>query len=453
MIDAAAMLLVANALFLVAGIGVRRLLGSTHGSGGPSSVALTYLVGVASFGVLAQLLLVVGLSLTRAEAVAVGLVLFAVGLLRRPRPAPRPTSPRLSGRETLLMLIAGALVVALAVRSLYEPLTSWDAWAFWIPKAKSIVLLNGLDSDFFAAPTTANADYPLLLPAVEAADFRFIGHFDTQIIHLQFWLILVGFLGALPALLRDQVRAMLLRSAVVVLASVPSLALHAESAYADVPLAVFVALAGVLGWRWLLLRDRVALSLLVVFAAAAMATKVEGRLFVAALVASLAVLAARDSFRRSAEVLGAGVAAALVGVLPWALWVHVNHVHGAYHADFAGLGRHAGRIAPAAASLLGHGLDPLEWLVVVPASAAALLLAYRSGTDRRTAWLVISSVLTCFGLLVATYWATPYVFEWHLRTSADRVVIAPLLLLAALTPVVLESVLRAAESGRTGAVT
>jgi hypothetical protein len=272
-----------------------------------------------------------------------------------------------------------------------------------------------------------------------------MGGFDTQVLHLQFWLVLVAFLGALPALLRDQVRPTLLRFAVVVLACAPSLALHAESAYADVPLAVFVALAGVLGWRWLVLHDGTALPLLVVFAAAAIATKVEGRLFVAALVATLAFLAARESLRRSGEVLAAGVAAALVGLLPWSIWLHVHGIHGAYHPELAGLGRHVDRIGPSVVSLLGRGLDPLQWLLVVPTGLAALLLTYRCGAERRTAALVAATFLLSLCLLVATYWATSYPFEWHLQTTADRVVIAPVLLLAALTPVLLESVLRSAD--------
>jgi hypothetical protein len=442
----AGQLLLANALFLGAGIGVRRIVGSTHGSGRLSRLALSYLVGVASFGVLAQLLLVAGLSLTATEATALALGLLALGLVRRPRPEPRPAPAAWDAREIFLALAAAAMVLALGIRSFYEPLVSWDAWAFWIPKAKSIVLLHGLDGRFFAAPTTANADYPLLLPSIEATDFRFMGAFDMQVVHLQFWLLLVAFLGALPALLRDQVRPTLLRFAVVVLACAPSLALHAESAYADVPLAVFVALAGVAGWRWLVLRDRAALGLLAVFAAAALATKVEGRIFVGALVVTLAALAARDSVRRSAEVLGAGVGAALVGLLPWSIWLHMHHIHGAYHAELGDLGRHVDRIAPSLGSLLGHGLDPLQWLVVVPTGLAALLLAYRYGAERRTAAFVASTFLVSLGLLVVTYWATSYPFEWHLRTTADRVVIAPVLLVAALTPVLLESALRRAES-------
>ena len=449
MIADAGKLVVANALFFAAGVGVRRIVGSTHGGRTPSGFALTYLVGLASFGVLAQLLLVAGLAVSRLQAICLALVLFSLGFLRRARATGNPVaSPVPGGRDTLLVLLAVALLVVVGIRSFYEPLESWDAWAFWIPRAKSLVLFNGLDAHYFAAPTTVNPDYPLLLPAVEATDFRFMGHFHTQVIHLQFWLVLVAFLGALPALLRDQVRPILVRSLVVVLACAPSLALHAESAYADVPLAVFVALAGVVGWRWLVLRDPATPGLFVVFAGAALATKVEGRLFVAALVVSLAALAARNSVRTTCEVLAAGVVSALLGIVPWAIWIRAHGIHGVYHADLAELGRHVHRIAPSLASLLGHGFDPLEWLLVLPTGIAAVLLAYRFGAARRTAAFVTATFLSSISLLVVTYWATSYPFAWHLQTSADRVVVAPILLVAVLTPVLLESVLRAGESTR-----
>jgi hypothetical protein len=444
MIAKVAALLLANALFVVAGFGIRRLLGSTHGAGTASGFALTYLVGLASFGVLTQLLLVAGLALNRVEVIALTLSLGGVGLVRRRRTsAARTASPSRRGRETLLGLLAAAVLVTAGVQSLYEPLSAWDAWAFWIPKAKSIVLFNGLDPHFFAsAPPTTNPDYPLLLPAIEATDFRFMGSFDTQVLHFQFWLVLVAFLVALPALLRDRVRPLLLRSLVLVLACAPALALHAESAYADVPLAVFVALASVLGWRWLTLRDESALRLFAVFAAGALATKEEGRLFVAALVLSLAAVSVGDSLRRSWEPLAAGAVATLAGIVPWWTWTHLHGIHGAYRADLAGLGRHVDRIGPTIVSLLGHGLDPLQWLVVLPSGVAAVALASWWRADRRTAALLSSAFLLSLGLLVLTYWATSYAFEAHLRTSADRVVIAPVLLVAVLTPVLLESVLQ-----------
>jgi hypothetical protein len=143
--------------------------------------------------------------------------------------------------------------------------------------------------------------------------------------------------------------------------------------------------------------------------------------------------------------VGAGVLAALIGWLPWSIWLRAHHIHGGYHADLGGLGRHVDRIAPSFGSLLAHALDPLAWLLVLPIGVAALVLASRCRGDVRAAVLLASTFVSSVALLAATYWATSYDFNWHLHTSADRVVVTPVLLVAALTPVLLESVLREAE--------
>jgi hypothetical protein len=49
----------------------------------------------------------------------------------------------------------------------------------------------------------------------------------------------------------------------------PAVVYHAATAYADVSLGIFFALAAVCAWRWLVLGERQALRLLALFAAGA----------------------------------------------------------------------------------------------------------------------------------------------------------------------------------------
>jgi hypothetical protein len=445
MIADTAGLLAANGLFLLAGLGVLRLARSTYGAGTPWRLALAYVAGIASMGLLAQLLLVLGLPLAAWQVALVSLLLFAAGLaVRSPEAAPGGSGRARSSRAGIVLLLGGAVLGVAGVAAAFEPAATWDAWAFWIPKAKSIVAFDGLSPEFFRAQTTANADYPILVPSLEAMDFRFMRTVDTQVVHLQFWLVLVGFLGSLPALLGDRVRQSILLPAAVTLMCAPSLVLQMGTAYADVPLGIFFAVAGIFGWRWLVLGEGRALPLFGLFSAAAMATKTEGRLFVAALVVSLLALSVRGSRRRAGQVASAGIVAAAFGVLPWSVWLRAHHVHGLYHADLRQLGSHAGRVAPATLALVGNALDPLHWLFVVPLGLAAVVVGWRVDVERRGAALVACTFLLCLAGLVFVYWATPYEFAWHLRTSADRVVVAPVLFLAVLTPFLLESILRAA---------
>ena len=99
--------------------------------------------------------------------------------------ATTPAAPR--GRGARSRRRSGCIVVLLLVDAAYRPLSEWDAWAMWTMKAKAITLLGGLDPGVLAGVPYhhLHLDYPLLLPAVEAMGFRFMGSIDTQVIHLQ----------------------------------------------------------------------------------------------------------------------------------------------------------------------------------------------------------------------------------------------------------------------------
>src|SRR5262249_30278236 len=149
--------------------------------GGPGGA---YVVGGASGGGLATLMLLAGASLAVwGGIVGCGLLPASGGICsRRFVPSLRAWAPWWA-----LALLLGFLVV-LGVDSFFQPLWAYDAWAQWTPKAKSIVLFGGLDKRYFEL-SAPNSDYPLLVPAVEAVDFRFMGDFGTQVLHLQFFFL------------------------------------------------------------------------------------------------------------------------------------------------------------------------------------------------------------------------------------------------------------------------
>ena len=96
MIAGAFLLLVVNLLFLAAGAGVTGLAGMWHGVRGlAGSLGIAYLTGVAAFGVVAQLLYVLGASLSRLQVLAVcgALALGAVRGLRPPGGLSLPRPP------------------------------------------------------------------------------------------------------------------------------------------------------------------------------------------------------------------------------------------------------------------------------------------------------------------------------------------------------------------------
>jgi hypothetical protein len=427
-------LLVVNACFLGAGMGIMTV--AARAGGGPArALGLAYLVGVAAYGAVAQLLLVLGAPLTRWQVVLVCAV-PAAGMVLGPRfgrPAPVPWR----------WVAAVAAILALLLADLwFQPLWVYDAWTFWTPKARALAALDGLDAAWFTQADLLNRDYPLLLPAVEAAGFRFTGY-ETRLLDVQSWLFVVAFAAAYVRLVVARAaRPWAAWGVLITILIAPSLADQLASAEADVPLAAFFACAGLGGYLFLAEGGRAWLVLVGVLAAGAAATKIEGGMFVAALAVAALVVARGRAFPLALT----AVAALMVAVIPWRLWLTAHDV-----PNQAGLGRvtdvgflahHAGRAPYAAAYLAGRFVDPRAWLLLVPLCVVATVAGRRAGAAAGAAF-TIGVVALCLLALVLAYWTTPFELHGHLATSARRVITGPLLFWAAVAPLL-------ADKGLTG---
>jgi 4-amino-4-deoxy-L-arabinose transferase-like glycosyltransferase len=279
----------------------------------------------------------------------------------------------------------------------------------------------------------ANADYPAVMPALESAAFRFMGQFDTTLVHVQFALLFVGFVAALGELLRRWAEPQKLAVVLVVIAAAPAMYSQSTDAYADAPLAIFASLGALLLWSGVRQR-RAALVLAAVLLAAAMGTKTEGLVFAFAIGLGLLCVARQARL----EIVGVLVAAAAVSVLPWRLWLRANHVHGMYgfHPDY--LIDRAGRSARALVSL-GHDFaSPVHWLFL-PVLVLVAIVVGLAGERRSEATFVVAMLAISIVALDVTYWGSSYPFAWYLHTSAGRVVTTPLLIAATFTPLLVSS--------------
>lgn len=426
-------LVLANACFLAAGIGVTGACGWWGGSRGLArSLGVSYLAGLAAFGVVAQLLYVLGASLALWQVLLVCAAL-AVGGGRGLRTTERPGPPV---HASALVLAAGAaMLVLLAVDLWWQPLWAYDSWTFWTPKAHALHAMNGLDPSWFGAHDLLNRDYPLLLPAVEAATFRFSGY-ETTLLDLQSWFALVAFLvAAVEVSGRLGGRRLVLWAGALSIVFAPSVADQLASAEADIPLAALFACAGLCAAVWLDERRTGDLVLAAVLAAGAAATKIEGTAFTIALFLTLVLVAGRRNAWHPAL---AGVAALAAGILPWRLWLSTHHVpeqvtlHRLTSPSL--LGSHVARVPHAAAYLAWKLVDPRAWLLLVPFLLGVLWASRRSWSPIATL-AAVGALLALAGLVVA-YWTTPLPFHYHLATSGRRVITGPLFFLAALAPVV-----------------
>ncbi|HST14083.1 MAG TPA: hypothetical protein VLJ44_04415 [Gaiellaceae bacterium] len=421
MIRALAGLAFANAAFLVAGAGLVRLFGWRV----RSHPGLAYMSGVASVGVISTLMLIAGLALRGWQVLVLCALVASLGFVPRGRPA-ESTGAKMDRRIALPAggLLGGYLVV-LFVQSVFQPLNSWDAWAKWTMKARAIVLLGGLDTSVFAnhAYQPLVLDYPMLIPALEAMDFRFMGRLDNLVIHVQFWLLLVGFIVAAYELLRDRVPQMLLWPSLLLVGTAPALATNLTSAYGDAPVAFFFGLAAIAGWRWLATGERRALWFLGLIGGAAVATKPEGSPFVLGLFLLLAIFMLVR--RKSLLPLLAPAVWCLIAIVPWRLWI--SH-HGIRSSTPIGKGLDPSylvdrfdRVWPSIRSLVDKSFDG-DWLAILPLALAVgvVVLGWRRS---RSAPLFAGGVLAVVFLsLLWAYWVQRPGLHYLLSTSGSRTV-------------------------------
>jgi hypothetical protein len=295
--------------------------------------------------------------------------------------------------------------------------------------------------------------HPLFLPALEAIDFHALGRFDGTLVHVQLGMLGFGFAGALWTLLRERVPAMLAGLGVLAIVSATAFVKQLSTNYADVPLALFVALGAVCLARWLSEGDRTLLPAAALFFGTATLTKPEGLLF--ALAAFIAALAAGGRARVRGTLL-TGAAVALI-LLPWRLYVSVHHLknpeYSLGNAVSPGyLYDHADRLGAALRSVSGHAFS-FDWGLLVPLGLAAIALALSSGLTRRLGAFAALWTLLSFAGIILVFWISVVPVELTLRWAAYRTVAALVVGLAALAPLLAGEAWNTSRSrGESGAV-
>lgn len=429
------LLLLAAGYGVLAGCGlVRRLRDALRLAG------LAFVLGFAAVGTLLSFALAAGAGETTWLVVALGLATLAAGAAaaRAVRPRDHVSAGERRGRWVAL----GAAVVGLAylawiLRSVHAAgaSTAWDAWSFWIPKARSIVAFGGLDTGVGGFTSFANPDYPPLLPAFYAAVFRFAGAEHASLLPVQQWLLLAGFLWGAAGLLLRRVPAAVVSVALLLLLLAPDVGGAVADSLADLPLALELGTATVCLGLWLVEREpRLLVPAAVALAGAAM-TKKEGT----ALALLLLAVAALARWSLLALLPLAAVAVAPVASrLAWGAWLSAHHVatSGDYRlsdlVDPGYLSGRWGRLGSSAYRVPQYLFDVGRWEAALPLALLVALLARR----RVSAMLLAFVVLALLGL-VAIYWISFLPLEFHLATSAARTVLPVVVVGASLLPLVL----------------
>jgi len=397
-----------NAFLLAVGIAVLAALrGWRSWSDLARCAGLAYLLGVGLVGVALTLELVVGVPFSMATLLLTGAGLVVVALtLRAPLARCRPSLPPDRPGGLGFVTLAFGLLVVVCLEALFRVgrlagLSAWDAWAFWVTKAKAIYFFGGLDEQFFRE--LANPTYPPLLPALEAGAFHFMGSADVVTLHLQFWFFACGFAAAVAGLLAPRVSPFLLWPFLLLVLVAPRVAGRNLDPQADFLLDYFFALAALLVALWLVEREPWLLASACLLMAAALLTKREGLMLVACLVAAAFVGSWRHR-RYAWPRLGLAAAVALAAAIPWRIWFSSRDLTGELPAAGAlALFDHLDRAWPALDSALTALFDYDLWLVILPLVVVAVLLAYVGGARVIPTFALALYALTTAGITWALW--------------------------------------------------
>jgi hypothetical protein len=323
------------------------------------------------------------------------------------------------------------------------PLDRYDAWAIWSLKGHALYSLGWADPVIFASSSYgfAHLEYPLLIPSLEAIDFRAMGAFDTRLLHLQFLLMLLAAILALQTLLGDRVPRILLYGSLLSVVLAPSVFDQLLSGYADVPLALFFAVGVAAGGCWLVGNERWLLAVAALAFGAVLLTKNEGTLFVAAAVLGL-VLADRRRWRPIAVM--AAVDAAIL--LPWHVYTAVYGLKGSDFRltdsfDLPHLIDRAG-VAPRALGVLGvQMIDPRRWGLLFILFAVVLIGAFRAGLRTLPMYGAVMATVSWLGL-TWIYVISHLSYGHYLDITKERVISCVVLGGAVLVPLLAVEVWR-----------
>lgn len=405
--------LAAQSLFLTAGVGVMWALRGWRTWGELlRSLGLSYILGIAAVCVEATLVLVAGGGIPTAVVLALSLGTAAVASLfalarRRPLPHGRPIFRRLSPS------VAAGGVVALGTLAMLgifydvarmNGLTAYDAFAFWVPKAKAIYFFGGLDKALFT--TLPAPSYPLLVPALQAIDFHLMGSADQTTLALQYWFLFAGFVAAVAGLLRPRVPSLYVWTFLASAVAMPELDKRLLGPQADWPLDIFFAVAALCLALWIERRETWLLCACTLLLAAEMATKREGQLLTACLVVAAVAVTWRSRWSVWPRIAG-GAALAFAINVPWRIWWTSRHLTPDTPDSGVGtLSATASRVWPSIRVVLTLLFDYHSWLAVVPIAllAAVALLLRREPT---LPLFFIGTVVLCVVGFTWILWSIP----------------------------------------------
>jgi hypothetical protein len=266
-------------------------------------------------------------------------------------------------------------------------------------------------------------------------------------LHLQFWFLLAGFVGAVLGLLAPRVSPVVLGAFVLLVLVSPRVVGRTLDPQADFTLDYLFALAGLLVALWLVDRQPWQLAAATLFLAGTMLTKREGQLLALCIVVA-ALAASWREWRSAWPRLALASGAAFVLAVPWRIWFTSRDLTGELPANRGGLDENLDRWWPALDSVLTATFDSGLWTVVIPLTAVAIGLAFLAGARLLPTYAALVYVLAIAGFTWGIWSYTDLELPIDLDEAVNPVVRATaslVVLSAALAPLLLDAAWRGNE--------
>jgi hypothetical protein len=470
--------LVLNGAFAFTGLGILAAMGWVPWSAREAlaSLGLAFLTGLSALLLVGTVFVTIGVAfsipvfLGTAASIGGATLLFA---RRRKSTSIQPATNRRgpAGRRTIELVLLIGLGLALVgwlvvggIDSAFHPLADWDGWAIWANKGVMLSSFSDAPPQFSSDEYTyMHRDYPIVLPLLESLMFRATDTINTQLVHLELWLMLVSFCGALGYLARRRVSPVVWILLAFAVAFAPGIWGQLQTGYADVPMALLLGIGVLLLGLWLSERDVSQLALATLFLAAAASTKNEGLTgaISALVVAGLIVIVAREW--QTLKYLAIAVAGFVLMLLPWRIWTSAHDISSGLPVrkglEPGYLADRAHRVWPSMKAFEHQLVDGARWSYLVPLGIAVALVALyasrRSEAPPNMGRVAVFYLLTGIGFFLTITWAftiTADPLDWQISTSASRVVTGIVLIsvaaIAHLSGLLTSGSLRGTSDGR-----
>jgi hypothetical protein len=432
-------ILEANALMLLLGCFLLPLLGF-RSRPLVDRLLLAYAVGLATGGVLAATLALVFIPLDAPVLFVAVVCAFAAWWRWGRHERSSATVPALDAVSALVLAVPVLLLARAVALFAVRPLHEFDGWVIWATRARALYEFSGPAAPVFTDPTYPALQHPLLLPALEATDAHFMGAWDGTVMHLQLLGFAIAFVGGTWALLRPYVWQPLLAGVLAAVVAAPAVLDQLATNYADVPLALFVALGVAPIALWMTYGERELLVASALFLGAAALTKNEGELFA---VCALAAAAATGGRRRLRPIAITAAAVAAIDA-PWRIWIATHHVKISEYSisnafDPGFLRARWSRVGPSAHELLTQIVRVQAWGYLVALALVGVAGAFVVRAPRRGAFVSLWLLLSFAGMVVI-YWISTNPVTNNLYNSSNRTVDAIVVGAAAAVPALLAPV-------------